>query len=89
MGLVLERDLGDEYGWKQVHDDVFHPPAHPILFCSLIGSGYQIATVAILCIVITILGDNYIERALLFSTAIFLYAAISVINGYAGGSLYA
>jgi len=29
------------------------------------------------------------RRALLFSTAIFLYAASSVINGYAGGSLYA
>ena len=22
----LERDLGDEYGWKQVHGDVFRPP---------------------------------------------------------------
>ncbi|CAF4634176.1 unnamed protein product, partial [Rotaria magnacalcarata] len=58
-------------------------------FCSLIGSGYQIATVTIFCIVITILGDLYTERALLFSTAIFLYAAASIINGYAGGSLYA
>jgi transmembrane 9 superfamily member 3 len=29
------------------------------------------------------------RRALLFSTAIFLYAAASVVNGYAGGSLYA
>jgi transmembrane 9 superfamily protein 3 len=26
---------------------------------------------------------------LLFSTAIFLYAASSIVNGYAGGSLYA
>lgn len=26
---------------------------------------------------------------MLFSTAIFLYAAASVVNGYAGGSLYA
>ncbi|CAF0831508.1 unnamed protein product [Rotaria sp. Silwood1] len=85
----MERDLGDEYGWKQVHGDVFRPPAHPILFCSLIGSGYQIATVAILCIIITILGDLYTERASLFSTALFLYAATSVINGYSGGSLYA
>ncbi|CAF1093050.1 unnamed protein product [Adineta steineri] len=85
----MERDLGDEYGWKQVHGDVFRPPTHPILFCSLIGSGYQIATVTILCIVITILGDLYTERALLFSTAIFLYAASGIVNGYTGGSLYA
>lgn len=53
--------MGDEYGWKQVHGDVFRAPAHPMLFCSLIGSGYQIATVSILCIVITILGDLYTE----------------------------
>ncbi|CAF1176242.1 unnamed protein product, partial [Adineta steineri] len=85
----MERDLGDEYGWKQVHGDVFRPPAHPILFASLIGSGYQIATVAILCILTTIAFDLYTERGLLFSTAIFLYAASSVVNGYAGGSLYA
>ncbi|CAF2942030.1 unnamed protein product [Rotaria sp. Silwood2] len=85
----MERDLGDEYGWKQVHGDVFRPPAHPILFASLIGSGYQIATVSILCILITIVFDLYTERGLLFSTAIFLYAAASVVNGYAGGSLYA
>ncbi|CAF3329886.1 unnamed protein product [Rotaria socialis] len=85
----MESDLGDEYGWKQVHGDVFRPPAHPILFASLIGSGYQIATVSTLCILITILFDIYTERALLFSTAIFLYAASSIVNGYAGGSLYA
>jgi len=85
----MEKDLGDEYGWKQVHGDVFRPPTHPILFASLIGSGYQIATVSILCILITIAFDLYTERALLFSTSIFLYAATSVVNGYAGGSLYA
>ncbi|CAF1245058.1 unnamed protein product [Adineta ricciae] len=85
----MERDLGDEYGWKQVHGDVFRPPAHPILFASLIGSGYQIATVSTLCILTTIAFDLYTERGLLFSTAIFLYAASSVVNGYAGGSLYA
>lgn len=85
----MERDLGDEYGWKQVHGDVFRSPSNPILFSALIGSGYQIGTVSILCIVITIIFDLYTERALLFSTAIFLYAAASIVNGYAGGSLYA
>jgi len=85
----MERDLGDEYGWKQVHGDVFRPPSHPILFSALIGSGYQIATVTILCITITIFGDLYTERASLFSTAIFLYALSSIVNGYTGGGLYA
>lgn len=28
----MERDLGDEYGWKQVHGDVFRSASHPMLF---------------------------------------------------------
>lgn len=85
----MERDLGDEYGWKQVHGDVFRPPFHPMLFSALVGSGYQI-TVVVLCVVIfTILGELYTERGSLLSTSIFVYAATSPINGYFGGSLYA
>lgn len=84
----LERDLGDEYGWKQVHGDVFRPATHPVLFSSLIGSGYHIAFVACLTITIAILGELYTERGSLLSTAIFVYAATGPINGYFGGSLY-
>jgi transmembrane 9 superfamily protein 3 len=35
----MDRDLGDEYGWKQVHGDVLRPSSHPLVFSSLIGSG--------------------------------------------------
>ena len=38
----VERDLGDEYGWKQVHGDVFRPPSYSLLLSSLIGTGYQL-----------------------------------------------
>lgn len=38
----MERDLGDEYGWKQVHGDVFRPASHAMLFSALIGAGYQV-----------------------------------------------
>ena len=54
-----ERDLGDEYGWKQVHGDVFRPPSYPILFSGLIGTGHQLAVVALKCIIIALLGDLY------------------------------
>ncbi|CAL1272135.1 unnamed protein product [Larinioides sclopetarius] len=85
----MERDLGDEYGWKQVHGDVFRPPVHPTLFTALIGSGYQI-TVVILCVIMfSILGELYTERGSLLSTSIFVYAITSPINGYFGGSLFA
>uniref|UniRef100_A0A8C4R6J5 Transmembrane 9 superfamily member n=1 Tax=Eptatretus burgeri TaxID=7764 RepID=A0A8C4R6J5_EPTBU len=85
----MERDLGDEYGWKQVHGDVFRPASNPVMFSALIGSGYQVLFVSFVVIIIAIFGDLYTERGSLLSTAIFVYAATSPINGYFGGSLYA
>jgi len=85
----MERDLGDEYGWKQVHGDVFRPASQPLLFSALIGTGYQISFVVLIVITFAIIGDLYTERGSLLSTAIFVYAATAPVNGYAGGSLYA
>lgn len=85
----MERDLGDEYGWKQVHGDVFRPASHSLLFSALIGSGHQLTTVILSVITFAILGELYTERGSLLSTAIFVYAVTSPVNGYFGGSLYA
>lgn len=57
----MERDLGDEYGWKQVHGDVFRPPTHNLLFSSLIGTGYQMTTVVLAVITFAIVGELYTE----------------------------
>jgi len=85
----MEKDLGDEYGWKQVHGDVFRPAANPLVFSAFVGTGYQIAVVVFLVICFAILGDLYTERGSLLSTSIFVYAATSPVNGYFGGGLYA
>uniref|UniRef100_A0A8L8JDQ5 Transmembrane 9 superfamily member n=1 Tax=Heligmosomoides polygyrus TaxID=6339 RepID=A0A8L8JDQ5_HELPZ len=85
----LDADLGDEYGWKQVHGDVFRAPSMPLLFASCIGAGYHVFTVAVITIVLAIVGEFYTERGSLLSAAIFVYAASSPVNGYAGGSMYA
>jgi transmembrane 9 superfamily protein 3 len=57
----MERDLGDEYGWKQVHGDVFRPPAFTLMLSSLVGSGYQVATVIFTVIIFAIVGELYTE----------------------------
>jgi len=85
----MERDLGDEYGWKQVHGDVFRPAASPMLFSALIGTGSQLTVVVLFVVLFAILGELYTERGSLLSTAIFVYAATAPVNGYFGGSLYA
>lgn len=84
----MERDLGDEYGWKQVHGEVFRMPAFPTFFASLIGIGYHLASVTVIVIILVIMGDLYMGRGSIMSTIIFVYAATSPINGFFGGALY-
>ncbi|KJE94757.1 transmembrane protein TM9SF3 [Capsaspora owczarzaki ATCC 30864] len=85
----MERDLGDEYGWKQVHGDVFRAPSHLLLFSALVGSGYQLVAVAVAVICFIIVGDLYTTRGSILTTCIFAYAALSPVAGFSGGSLYA
>ena len=59
INLMQECDLGDEYGWKQVHGDVFRAPAYPVVFSSIIGTGCQIMVVALFSILLAIVGDYY------------------------------
>lgn len=84
----LERDLGDEYGWKQIHTDVFRPPPSPLLLSALVGTGYQVALVSFFVIIAAIVGELYTERGSILSTGLFAYALLSPVNGYFGGSLY-
>lgn len=59
--ILKERDIGDEYGWKQVHGDVFRPASFPVVFSSLIGVGHQIAFVSLCTICFAIIGELYTE----------------------------
>lgn len=84
----MERDLGDEYGWKQVHGDVFRMPQLSTLLASLIGCGYHLTAVTLVVIGFVIMGELYMGRGSIMSTIIFVYAATSPVNGFFGGSLY-
>ena len=57
----MEKDLGDEYGWKQVHGDVFRPASNSLIFSALVGTGYQICSVVFIVICFAIVGDLYTE----------------------------
>ncbi len=53
---ALERDVGEESGWKLVHGDVFRPPRRLELLSALLGTGVQLALLALAVILITIAG---------------------------------
>ena len=38
----IERDLGDEYGWKQIHGDVFRCANYPSVLASIVSSGWHL-----------------------------------------------
>ncbi|KAI8929878.1 Endomembrane protein 70-domain-containing protein [Entophlyctis helioformis] len=86
--LDMDRDLGDEYGWKLVHGDVFRPPPHLTFFSALNGAGLQLVFMAFFVIMVTIMGNLYIERATMLTASIFIYALTSIIAGYYSGSMY-
>uniref|UniRef100_A0A183BKN8 Transmembrane 9 superfamily member n=1 Tax=Globodera pallida TaxID=36090 RepID=A0A183BKN8_GLOPA len=83
-----ELDLPDDYGWKQVHGDVFRSPAHPLLFSSIIGTGYHLITSVLTTILLAIISEFYTERGSLLSAAIFVYAISAPVNGCFGGGMY-
>ncbi|CDI96724.1 Transmembrane 9 superfamily [Echinococcus multilocularis] len=84
----LERELGDEYGWKQVHGDVFRGPAGILYFSSLIGNGVHITVVSLIVALLALVGKMYTERGGVLSTIIFVYALFSPVNGFIGGRTY-
>lgn len=84
-----ERELGDDYGWKLVHGDVFRQPYNLALLAAMIGSGVQLAVLSLLTIMITIMLDLYEERSSILTSAIFLYALTAIVSGYVSGAFYA
>ena len=87
--LDLERDLGDEYGWKLIHGDVFRAPSRLTLFSAINGTGVHLNLLAFVVIVYTMMGDLYIHRATILTASIFLYALCSIVSGYYSASMYA
>ncbi|KAJ3168388.1 hypothetical protein HK101_011647 [Irineochytrium annulatum] len=86
--LELERDFGDEYGWKQVHGDVFRPPRHLTFLSAVLGTGFQLAILGLSVILYALSGEIYVEQARTLSASLFLYAVTSIIAGYYTGSFY-
>ncbi|KAI8881538.1 hypothetical protein K501DRAFT_222737 [Backusella circina FSU 941] len=85
----FDRDLGDEYGWKQVHGDVFRQPPRLMVMSALMGTGSQLVLLSGVVILYTILGDLYAERATILTATIFLYALTSFVAGYSSARYYA
>ncbi|KAF9167311.1 hypothetical protein DFQ26_004952 [Actinomortierella ambigua] len=84
----FDHDLGDDYGWKQIHGDVFRPPANLMTFAVFLGTGHQLAWTSFFAILYTIFGQEWTERASILTATIFIYAFMAPISGYTAASTY-
>jgi len=84
----LDQEL-DESGWKQVHGDVFRPPGNLPLFCALVGTGAQLASMVFFMILFATATTLYMGRGAIIVSFLGCYAVTSCIAGYVSGSLYA
>jgi transmembrane 9 superfamily protein 3 len=77
----LDRGMGDESGWKQVHGDVFRPPPFVSLYSALLGTGYQLIAIAGMVICLAASGGAYEERGAITTSFIGCYAVLIFLTG--------
>jgi len=80
----------DESGWKLIHADVFRPPqSYPMLFCVMVGSGFQIASSIFGCIALSFIGFiNPSRRGSLMIAVLVMYMLCGSLAGYVSSRLY-
>ncbi|RKP06952.1 hypothetical protein THASP1DRAFT_31242 [Thamnocephalis sphaerospora] len=84
----LDRDLGEEYGWKQVHGDVFRPPRHLTFFAASFGTGYHMGFTLLLIALMNMFEHTFEERGSMLTAAILLYAVTAFSAGYVSARYY-
>jgi len=76
-------DVGEEFGWKMVHGDVFRPPINPALLAVSVGTGIQYLSITIVVMAFALVGllspDN---RGVLIESFLYLLVFMSCICGY-------
>ena len=82
---TLEREHGEESGWKLVHGDVFRPPRYLPVLAALLGTGVQMTMLVFFVILITIFGMLYEGRGTIITVFIVCYALTSFVGGYVSG----
>ena len=87
-GGAIDRGMGDDSGWKQVHGDVFRRPAHLETFAAVTGSGTQLLLLAAITVCAALAGSLYIDRGAITKAVVVGYALTSAVAGFVSGRYY-
>ena len=86
---VTGDDFIDEYGWKQVCNDVFRKPINNMLLSTFIGNGVQLFAMIFLSLLISIIGVLRPEsRGNLLTLMIFMFVIMGTLGGYSSARIY-
>ena len=81
--------LYDEYGLKQVYNDVFRKPINYMILSIFIGNGVQLFAMIFLSLLISIIGVLKPEsRGNLLTLMIFMFVLMGILGGYSSARIY-
>ncbi|KAF0716280.1 Aste57867_2923 [Aphanomyces stellatus] len=80
----------EESGWKLVHADVFRPPTtHPMLFCVMIGTGFQLLGMSIITLLFAAIGFLApSNRGKLMIALLVCFVLMGMVAGYSSSRMY-
>ena len=86
---VINDEIIDEYGWKQVCNDVFRAPKNLIVLSACVGTGAELLVMLIISLFISVLGFFYPEnRGNLLNYMIIIFCFLGIVNGYVSNFVY-
>ena len=86
---VTNEDFIDEYGWKQVCNDVFRKPKNNILLSTFIGNGVQLFSMVFFSLLISIIGVLKPEsRDNLLTLMLLMFILMGFLGGYSSAVIY-
>lgn len=86
---VTGDEIIDEYGWKNICNDVFRKPSHGILLSALFGTGAQILIMISYTLLFSVIGFFRPEASGSFITMMILvFVFMGVVSGYCSGRFF-
>ena len=86
---VTGDDFIDEYGWKQVCNDVFRKPIHCTILATFIGNGVQLFAMIFFSLLISIIGVLSPEsRGNLLNLMIIMFILMGTLGGYFSARIF-
>lgn len=85
---VDDEDLGEDFGWKLVHGDVFRPPRWKMLLSCLAGTGAQIFCILAAGVFLAAVASSPANRGSLSTIMIVTYILFSGVSGFVSAAIY-